>query len=133
VWVFASKLCRYDKNSDNFVSYNQQSKNHIVSDEVYSIGTDCEGVFYVLGNKGLEKFNYSTHRFDLIEFLDKSGKKINIQVPYSISIDNNKNIWLFFEKEKKLIQGKIYNSSFSRTSFLEIQNEYSFLIPEFNY
>ena len=133
VWVFAKRLCHYDYNSDNFVSYNQGFKNHIASNDIYSITTDSEGSFYVLGNMGLEKFNYSKHRFDLFSFIDKFGKNFNIQGYYCISIDNNKLIWIFNESKKILIRGKLCNSVLSKTSFIEVQNEYTLSIPKRKY
>jgi len=133
VWVYASKLCHYDRTTDKFIICSKGSKYKLHSSVVYSIATDSEGSLYVFGNVGLEKFNYSTHRFDKINFPEQFEQKINKSEVYKISIDNLNNLWMLNVERKKLIHGKIVKSGSLNHSIIEIQNQYSIQIPEINY
>jgi ligand-binding sensor domain-containing protein len=103
VWAFtAGKVCRYERNHDHFIQYDNDDFQHIDTTQGYpefsDILIDRSGKLNVVFANGFYRFNGDTGKFDYVTGQIKPAESFS---PSFSSFDNEGNLWYINLKREK--------------------------------
>jgi ligand-binding sensor domain-containing protein len=125
VWILARDLCRYDRETDRFITYSPSSPDLIGSSSIFSIATDPRGNLVVLGNSGFERFDERSGKFITEGSFQDEDVKNSI-----LAIDSAGNYWLLNMLKNRLTRIKTLTLPGSNTRSFNIRETYDLPVDQ---